>query len=105
MVQDGRPIGAIAVSRTIPEAFPDRQVALLRTFARQAVIAIENARLLEELQSRQVELEIRGAKLTRSLEYQTAISEVLGVISRSTFDLQPILDTITGAAARLAEAD
>jgi GAF domain-containing protein len=105
MVQGDRPIGAIAVSRTIPEAFSDRQVALLRTFARQAVIAIENARLLGELQTRQKELEVRGTELTRSLEYQTAITEVLGVISQSKFDLQPVLDTITGAAARLAEAD
>ncbi|MGE0700518.1 MAG: GAF domain-containing protein [Hyphomicrobiaceae bacterium] len=97
-------IGAIAVPRKRPGALPPSHLALLETFADQALIAIENARLLDELQTRQRELEARSAELQESLEYQTAISEVLSVISQSPTDVQPVFDTIAANATRLCGA-
>src|SRR5205807_5991656 len=86
-------IGTIAVTRREPGGFNDDEISLLRTFADQAVIAIENARLFEEVQASKRELQ-------ESLEYQTAAAEVLDVISRSPTNSQPVLDTIAASVRR-----
>src|SRR5262245_40846356 len=105
LIREGEAIGAISIRRIEARQFTDRQIELLKIFADQAVIAIENTRLFEAEQTRSRELTQRTRELTETLEYQTATSEVLSVISRSPSDLQPVLDTIVGTAVRLCQAD
>src|SRR5262245_12768670 len=98
LLRGNRALGAITVAGAKPRPFSEKEIALLRIFADQAVIAIENTRLFQELQA-------RNRELTEALEQQTAIAEILRVISNSPADVQPVLDAVASTAARLCDAD
>jgi GAF domain-containing protein len=105
LVREGTAIGAIVIRRTEVRAFTEKQIALLQTFADQAVIAIENVRLFKELQEKNSALTEAHAQVTEALEQQTATSDILRVISQSPTDIQPVFDTVVESAARLCEAN
>ena len=98
LLREGNPIGAIALVRTSVRPFTDKQIELVTTFADQAVIAIENVRLFDDVQA-------RTRELSEALEQQTATSEVLGVISSSATDIQPVFEIIGERAEKLCDAE
>ena len=103
MLRAGEPIGAMTIGWAEPDAFDEQQVALLQTFADQAVIAIENVRLFKELEEKNEALTQAHAQVTEALEQQTATSEILRTIAHSQTDVQPVFDTIIKSAVTLCD--
>src|SRR5262249_42007990 len=101
LLREGIAIGTIHIRRREMHPFSDRQIKVLETFADQAVIAIENARLFQELTHKTADLEITNSELRETLEQQTATGEILGVIASSPTDIQPVLNVVAKNAARL----
>src|SRR5215470_15709278 len=104
MLREGAPIGVITVGRAMPGRFSGSEIELLKTFADQAVIAIENVRLFTELQEKNRALTHAHSQVTEALEQQTATSGILRVISQSPTDVQPVFDAIVDSAVRLCDA-
>ena len=104
LLRESRAVGVIVVIRGLPGPFSKAQIELLQTFADQAVIAIENVRLFKELEKKNQALTQAHAQVSETLEQQTATSEVLKIISRSAFDLGPVLETLIENAVRLCGA-
>src|SRR5581483_5764293 len=98
LLREGKPVGVFTLTRQQSLPFTDKQIELVQTFADQAVIAIENVRLFDEVQA-------RTRDLSESLQQQTATADVLKVISRSAFDLQSVFDTLTASATQLCDAN
>ena len=98
LMREGSPIGVVLLMRRLPKPFTDKQIELVETFADQAVIAIENVRLFDEVQT-------RTHDLSESLKQQTATADVLKVISRSAFDLQTVLNALIETATHTCDAD
>ena len=98
LLREGIPIGVLGLTGSKPRSFSNKQIELVTTFADQAAIAIENARLFDEVQARTSELQ-------EALRYQTAVSDVLNVISRSPSNVRPVLETIAETAQRLCQAE
>jgi GAF domain-containing protein len=105
LMREHEAIGSLTLERERAQPYSQREIALVETFAHQAVIAIENARLFEELERRNTELQESNRHVSQALEQQTATSQILRVIASSPTDLQTILNTIAEAAAKLCEAD
>ena len=105
MLKNDDVVGAIVIYRTEVRSFDDREIVLIKDFAAQAVIAIENARLLNELRQRTNDLSQRSTDLTEALDQQTATANVLEVISRSAFDLKAVFETVAESCVRLCGAD
>ena len=104
MLNKKKLVGTISIYRQEISPFTDKQIELVQTFATQAVIAIENAQLLNELRQRTTDLTERTTDLTEALEQQMATSEVLQVISRSPGDLEPVFATMLEKAVRICDA-
>src|SRR5262249_9999556 len=103
MLREGQPIGVIVLARSEVRGFSEHEIALVQTFADQAVIAIENVRLFKELQQKNEALTVAHAQVTESLEQQTATAEILGVISGSPTDIQPVFAAVLDRALTLCE--
>ena len=104
MLREGTPIGAIVISKAERSPFSDGQITLLKTFADQAVIAVENVRLFRELEDKNRALTDAHAQVSESLEQQTATAEILSVISGSPTDIRPVFDAVLDRALTLCEA-
>ena len=104
LLRDGVPMGVFVLSRSTVRPFSDKQIELVQNFAAQAVIAIENTRLLNELRQRTDDLSQRTSDLTEALEQQTAAAEVLRIISSSSGDLEPVFEAMLASAMRICDA-